>query len=134
MIVLDADDDCPAEEGPALLSRTRAVAPDLMIAVIFAKREFEAWFIASVESLRGKRGVRRDVMPPPDPEAIRGAKEWLSQHMTSGVSYRATLDQPALTAQFDVEAARRARSFDHCYRRIRDLLADPVPLAPMAPV
>ena len=58
----------------------------------------------------------------PDPERIRGAKEWLSDRMPRGRPYNPTIDQPALTSVFDMQAARRADSFDKCYREIVRLL------------
>jgi hypothetical protein len=42
--------------------------------------------------------------------------------MLSGRSYAETTDQPALAAIFDMEMARRADSFDKCYREIRSML------------
>ena len=80
-IILDSDDDCPAELGPALLHRVSQVFRNVPIAVVLAKHEFEAWFLAAAASLRGKRGLRSDINPPNDPEAIRGAKEWLHNQM-----------------------------------------------------
>ena len=91
------------------------------IAVVLAKFEFEAWFLAAAESLRGINGLPEDLEPPADPESIRGAKGWLSRHMTEG-RYSETADQLALTAAFDLNLARRADSFDKCYREITDLL------------
>ena len=121
-IILDSDEDCPAELGPALLNRALQVRSDLPIAVVLAKYEFEAWFLAAAESLRGRRGLRNDIHAPNDPEAIRGAKEWLNQRMEAGRTYRETRDQPALAALFDIEQARQADSFDKCYREIVRLL------------
>ena len=121
-IIFDSDDDCPAELGPALFHRASQARSDLPIAVVLAKHEFEAWFLAAAESLRGQRGLRNDIHPPNDPEAIRGAKEWLSQQMENSRTYRETRDQPALTALFDIEQARQADSFDKCYRDIVRLL------------
>ena len=122
LIILDSDQDCPAELGPALLYRALQVCPNLPIAVVLAKHEFEAWFLAAAESLRGQRGLKNDFHSPDNPEAIRGAKEWLRQRMQSGRTYRETRDQPALAALFDLEQARRADSFDKCYRDIVRLL------------
>ena len=122
LIILDADDDCPAQLGPELLNRASQVRSDLPIAVVLAKHEFEAWFLAAAESLRGQRGLRNDIHPPNDPETIRGAKEWLHQRMESGKTYRSKRDQPALAALFDIEQARQANSFDKCYRDIVRLL------------
>ena len=117
-VVLDSDDDCPATLGPELLGRARKVRPDLPISVVLAKREFEGWFLASAESLRGLRGLASDLKPPPDPESIRGTKEWLTARMTAGRSYVETLDQPALAASFDLLQARTAPSFDKFFRDV----------------
>lgn len=119
-ILLDSDEDPPCELGPALLGRAQARRADLRISVILAHREFESWFLAAAESLRGRRRLTADLIPPADPEAVRGAKEWLSARMDG--SYAATVDQPALAAHFDLEAARRARSFDRLYRKLEALL------------
>ena len=123
-IILDADDACPAQLGPELLNRASQTRSDLPIAVVLAKYEFEAWFLAAAESLRGQRGLRNDIYPPSDPEAIRGAKELLSQQMESSRTYRETTDQPALAALFDIKQARQADSFDKCYRDIVRLLEE----------
>jgi hypothetical protein len=123
LILVDSDDDCPAKLGPQLLARARTTRSDLPICVVLAKREFEAWFLASAESLRGKRGLPDNLTPPPDPEAIRGAKEWITRHMTQGNLYSETLDQPALTALFDPnQAAARSDSFEKCLREITSLI------------
>lgn len=124
LILLDSDDDCPAQLGPALLYRVSQVRDNLPIAVVLAKCEFESWFLASAESLRGKRGLKSDITPPNNPEEIRGAKEWLYQRMQIGKKYRETSDQPALAALFDIEKARQADSFDKCYREIIRLLKE----------
>ena len=121
-ILLDSDDDCPARLGPELLCRALEVRGDLPIAVVLAKHEFEAWFLAAAESLRGHRGLKNDLQSTHNPEGIRGAKGWLRQRLESGETYRETLDQPALTASFDLDQARHADSFDKCYRDIVRLL------------
>jgi hypothetical protein len=125
LVVLDSDDDCPAQVGPELLKRIIQVRSNIVLAVVLAKREFETWFLAAAESLRGQRGLSKDLYSPSDPVAVRGAKEWLSQRMESGRTYSDTLDQPALAACFDFDLARRADSFDKCYRDIVRLLTGP---------
>lgn len=123
LIVLDSDDECPATLAPKLLSRARKIRSDLPISVVLAKREFEAWFLASAESLRGRRGLSETLEAPLDPEVIRGAKEWLTSHMAGGRHYVETLDQSALAASFDMDRARRAPSFNKLYREVMALLA-----------
>ena len=124
LVLLDADDECPKELAPQLLKRVRAAAPHVPAAVVIANREYEAWFIAAAESLRGHRDFPASLAAADDPEAIRGAKEWLrGQH--SCARYSETVDQPALTAIFDIQLARkRSPSFDKFYREVeRCLLA-----------
>jgi hypothetical protein len=121
--LLDADDDCPAQLGPALVGRISVIQSDIPSAVVLAKREYEAWFLAAAESLSEKRGLPADLQPPPDAEAVKGAKEWLRDHMPRNRKYVETADQAALTAVFDFNLARqRSDSFDKCYREITRLL------------
>jgi hypothetical protein len=121
LVLFDAEDDCPAELGPAIVAQVSR--PGVQVAVVLAKHEYEAWFLAAAESLRGRRGLRDDLEPPPDPEAVRGAKEWLRDRMEGSRTYAETLDQVALTAVIDIAGARRADSFDKCYREVAGLLA-----------
>ena len=123
-IILDSDEDCPAELGPALLHRASQARSDLPIAVVIAKNEFEAWFLAAAESLRGRRRLKNDIHPPKDPEAVRDAKGWLDRRMENNESYSETRDQPALAALFSIDQARQADSFDKCYREIVRLLEE----------
>jgi hypothetical protein len=120
LIVLDADDDCPAELAPQLLSWAQAERSDRRIAVVMPKAEFEAWFLAAAVSLRGKRGLPQDLESPPNPEAVRDAKGWLGARLPKG--YSETIDQPALAAFIDCESARTAPSFEKLVRDLRRLL------------
>jgi hypothetical protein len=125
LILLDCDWNaaCAKRDAPELLHRARAVRPDIPISVVLACQEFETWFIAAARSLRGKRGLPEDLETPELPEGIRGAKEWLRNRMPRHRPYAETVDQPALTAAFDLQEARRAPSFDKCYRSIEWLLS-----------
>jgi Domain of unknown function (DUF4276) len=119
-VLLDADDDCPATLGPALLARAVACRPDVPIGIVIANREFESWFLAAAGSLAGKRGLPTDLQNHPSPETPRDAKSWLSKHMGS---YSETLDQPKLTDALDLDVAQqRARSFEKCHREISRLI------------
>jgi len=109
-------------DGPDLLTRATTTRPDRPIFVVLAKHEFEAWLLAAAESIRGKRGLPEDLTAPAEPESIRGAKEWLRDHMPPNRAYSSTTDQPALAALFDMQMARRADSFDKFYREVTTLL------------
>ncbi|MGE5645530.1 MAG: DUF4276 family protein [Acidobacteriota bacterium] len=124
LVVLDSDDDCPAQLGPQLLRRVRSARCDLPSAVVLAQKEFESWFIAAAESLRGKRGLPTDLESPEQPEQIAGAKEWLTKRIAHGRVYAPTVDQASLTSALDLKLARRAASFDKCYRDVIRLLEE----------
>jgi len=118
LILIDADDDCPATLGPRLQQRARAAREDLPISVVLANKEYEAWFLAAARSLRGERSLPADLEPPDHPERIRDAKGWLGKRMAAGRKYSERLDQPALSARFDLRQARSADSFDKFYREV----------------
>lgn len=111
LILLDADDDCPAARGPAILARAQQVLPHRSISVVLAKREYEAWFLAAAPSLDGQRGLRFDPSDAVDPETPRDAKGRLGLRMVGG-RYREITDQPAFSARMNLDQARtRSRSF-----------------------
>lgn len=125
LVLVDADDDCPAELGPQLMTRARRARSDVPTGVVLAKREFEAWFLAAIESLSGHRGLAHDLDVVSDPESIRDAKGALTRNMAGSQAYSPTGDQPALTALFDMRMARqRSDSFDKCWREVERLLAE----------
>ena len=79
--------------------------------MVFATREFEAWFIAAAASLDGHRGFEFDPADAIDAETPRDAKGWLRQRMAGG-TYGETTDQPAFAARFDLQQAfNGSRSF-----------------------
>jgi hypothetical protein len=112
LILLDADDDCPAEAAAQIRARAATIAPHRLISVVLANREFEAWFLASASTLNGRRGLSvLEEEIPPEPDTVRGAKEWISRRIKDG-RYRETTDQPAFSALIDIDLAHaRSRSF-----------------------
>ena len=118
--------------APQLLKWAQAARSDTPIAVVLANKEYEAWFLAAAESLRGRLNLPPDLTSPPAPETIRNAKGWLQNQMPRGSKYRETVGQLELTRHFDLQAARACRSFDKLYRDIARLLAELEPPAPEA--
>ena len=116
LILLDCEDDCPATLAPQLLQRAQRVRSDVNISVVLAYREFETWFLTAAESLRSCCNLAADLMPPAQPEAIRGAKEWLAERMSG--KYSETIDQARLAARMNLELARQSPSFDKLYREM----------------
>ncbi|MCX5889546.1 MAG: DUF4276 family protein [Deltaproteobacteria bacterium] len=123
LLLLDADEDCPATLAPELLERCRQTKPHLPVAVVLATIEMEGWFLGGKESLRGVCGIKPDAVAPPNPESIRGAKERLSKNMEHGRRYLETDDQPALAVKLDFELTKsRCPSFDKFLREVQNLI------------
>lgn len=104
LILFDADDDCPAELGPAIQTWASTAAGDRApCAVVLAKCEYEAWFLSTLEP------------PHPNPEGVRGAKEELANRLAG--RYSATADQASLSAALNLGLAyQRCRSFRRLVR------------------
>ncbi len=111
LILLDADDDCPAALGKTIYTRAQQYIPHRRLSVVLANREFEAWFIASAHSLRGVRGFSLLNDETIHAEIPRNAKGWIREHMQGG-TYSEILDQPAFAAKIDLhQAFKNSRSF-----------------------
>lgn len=111
LILLDADDDCPASLGQEIYDRAQQHVPHRRLSVVLANREFEAWFIAAAESLHGTRGFCMAPDEQVEAEIPRNAKGWMNEHMQGG-TYREILDQPAFAARIDLQQAfDNSRSF-----------------------
>ena len=112
LILFDGDSVCPAELGPAIREWAVAASGEVPCEVVIAHREYEAWFLAAIESLRGHRRIRNDALPHLTPEQPRGAKSHLEARMAPSATYLETTDQPSLSASFSLtDAYRRSRSF-----------------------
>lgn len=109
LVLLDADDDDPGKMQAQITSILgRGAGGTTVIAV--AVREYEAWFLAAIESLRGHGGVSGDAVFDGEPERPRDAKGVLATRMTE--SYRETLHQARFSAVMDLAQARgRSPSF-----------------------
>ncbi|WP_447922000.1 DUF4276 family protein [Achromobacter aegrifaciens] len=111
LVVLDADDDCPAVIGQQIYARAQQYIPHRRLSVVLANREFEAWFIAAAHSLQGARGFSVLAGEHIQAESPRNAKGWMREHMQKG-TYSEILDQPAFVARIDLQQAfDNSRSF-----------------------
>ena len=130
IVLLDLEDDsCAAVLARELAARARSVGLNLPVAIVVVVRAYEAWFLASIETIRGRRvkGLRflpGGVEPPPEPEAVRSPKGWLKGRLVAGRFYKETLDMAPLTALLDCALVRRrCRSFRRLDHAIEQLIA-----------
>lgn len=123
LMLVDSDDDCPKFAARQITDWSKQEAGVTPCEVVMAKREYEAWFLASLESLRGHRGITLDATSETKPEEVRGAKERLETKMRAGLAYSETSDQVALTCRADLHAVyARCRSFRRLVSAFRKLL------------
>lgn len=109
IVLLDSDDDDPEELRVGLQAVVEEAAPGAAITVV-AVREFEAWFLAGAESLRGHRDVRDDASYAQDPEAKRDCKGAMQELMIS--SYAPIRHQAAFASLVDLNMVKdRSPSF-----------------------
>jgi hypothetical protein len=114
LILVDLDDGCPRNEAPLLAKRIRDMEPPFSVVVVCATREYEAWFLASLETIHPGHTY------PGDPESVRDAKGWLRREF----GYRERRDQAHYTQALDVTLAReRSRSFRRLYHAFEELVS-----------
>ena len=110
IVLADSDDDEPEELRARLQATVDDANTSAPAVVSVAVREYEAWFLAGIESLRSHPSVRDDATYEGDCEAPRNPKQRLEALMTE--SYGSVRHQVAFNAQLDLdEVASRSASF-----------------------
>ena len=128
LVLVDADDECPVEAVGSLVDRASALNLGVPVAVVYAKCEYETWFISSLsegtgDGIRSRLNIVSSVNAPEDVEDIRGAKEWLEGRMPRDQSYKPTSDQEPLTHHIDMELVHcRSRSFRRLCHAVEELV------------
>jgi hypothetical protein len=110
LVIIDADDEPPLDLTETLRARAEATARRVPIGVVVANREYEAWFISDMWSLRrrGKFPKANRLEPLVAPEARRDAKGVVSDLL--GCRYQETFHQHDLTAELSFNRGSRRRS------------------------
>jgi hypothetical protein len=134
VILFDGEDDCPKELAAIVRAWAHEAAAGKPCDVVIACREYETWFLAALESLRGQYGIPRNATAPANPESKRDAKGALEEFMPADRAYSETGDQPAMSAVFDMGLAhRRNRSFRKLVKAVGEVLVQlrqPLPAWP----
>ena len=115
LILLDMDDDCAKERAFELADRIRAMESlSFSVVIVCAKCEYEAWFLASLETIQPGHAYRQP------PELRRDAKGWLKKQF----GYRPTRDQSHYTQNLDVNLAlARSRSFRRLHHAFEEIVS-----------
>jgi Domain of unknown function (DUF4276) len=112
LIVFDSDDDPACTIGPNVKMWAQSEAGLIPCEVVAVTREYEAWFISAIESLRENHGISPLATSHNSPETVRDAKGVLQSWMLPPYYYSPRVDQASLTAGLDLrQVHRRCRSF-----------------------
>jgi hypothetical protein len=123
LVLVDADVDCAMEVAGGLSERARNHNPHIPTVIVAAKYRYENWFLASTETLRGRRGLRADLPIVTEPEIIPDAKRWITNHKSQGRAYKETLDQAPMSQMIDIKlVSQRSRSFRRLVHAVDELL------------
>lgn len=121
--VLDCDDGCPVEYVAELRPLIPTDLAKVRLRFAFIVREYESMFLANPEVTRRLLRISSDKAFPNAPEALRGAKEWISKNMPAGKAYKETVDQIRLTSSLNLDALRKnSPSFRHFERALLSLV------------
>jgi hypothetical protein len=115
LILVDVDEACAMEKAYELTQRIgRMEQLPFSVVVVCPKPEYEAWFLASLESIHPAHFYNDD------PEGKRDAKGWLGKNF----GYKPTHHQSSYTHQFDlVLAYHRSRSFRRLHHAFEEVMA-----------
>ena len=128
LVLVDADDECPVEQARILADKASGYNLGVPVAVVYAKSEYETWFISNLsdgtgEAIRARLDIDPLVNAPENVEDIRGAKEWLRGRMRGSQRYRPASDQEGLTHHIDMDLThRRSRSFRRMCHAVEELV------------
>ena len=125
LVLLDLDEEqqCPKAEAIKLARAFGAYGLPYAVVVVFARREYEEWLVASLESIAPRSllfsddTLRRDYPA----ESKRGVKEWLAKQ--TNPPYKATHHQAELTRHLDPDLARECRSFQRLEHAVAELVS-----------
>jgi len=123
LILIDADIYCAKDIAICLANRANVHNPHIPTAVVAAKFRYENWFLASFETLSGKRGLQEELPNIITPEAVPDPKNWITKNKVQGRIYKETLDQAPMSQLIDINLVQsRSRSFRRLLHAIDELI------------
>ena len=128
LVLLDGDEDCPRDLAACLAQTASGLNLGVPVAIVCAHREYEAWFVANLDSgtgdkIRATLELSETAVYEGDVESIASPKGWIQVRMPQSSGYKETQDQSALTPFIDIEhTQKRSRSFRRLCHAVEELL------------
>lgn len=111
IVLMDAENECTVDIAKDFSKRINALGVLFPVVIVIAKRMYETWLLASIETIAGHLDLQPNIEPPPHPEEIPNPKRWLEDHFPPGRAYKETQDQDSMTDLLDIDLASSTRSF-----------------------
>ena len=117
LVLVDADKQCPLEMAQGFSQRISAIGIRFPVVIAVAKCEYEAWFLASLETIAGVTldggyALPADLTYADEVEGRVGVKGWITRQLPDGRIYKETAHQASMTKLIDLDRVRqRSRSF-----------------------
>ena len=117
LVLVDADKKCPVEMAADFAQRILALGVLFPVVIVVAKCEYEAWFLASLETiagvpLDGGYALPAGLIYSGEIEDRVGVKGWITEQFPQGRIYKETIHQASMTKLLDPERVRqKSRSF-----------------------
>jgi len=134
LILLDAEDDCPATLSKLILERVKSVVPaEVAMSCVLPKRMTENWIVAGCATLAGVNGLPDPLPPHSQPEDCGGAG-WLDKQLrlvNPKRKYSKTIDAKRFINAMSLDGCRaNSRSFRKLCKELELRLPPPQPLDP----
>ncbi len=129
LVLIDSDGKCPITLAKQLCQRAIAAHINQPIMIVCAHHMYEAWLVASIDSIAGKPLGQREGLPATvrfdgDPDQLNNPKQWIDDRFTNGRGYKESLDQAEMTKLLELELAfAQSRSFQRLYHAVQEALA-----------
>ena len=131
LVLLDTDGDCPVSLAQGLLRRCEKLGLNCPVEIVCAHRCYESWFLASLDTIKGQRGISDTAVLSQAAEDVSSPKQWLTDQMPTGQAYKETIHQASLSRSIDIGTAHRnSRSFRRLCHALEQLLAHAYPHTP----
>ena len=123
LVLVDADIDCPVEFAEQLSQRSRQIGIRYPVQIVCARRAYESWFLASLDTIKGLYGISNTAALAGNAEDVPNPKQWISDQMPRGQAYKETIHQASLSRAIDLDMAYgNARSFRRLCHAVEQLL------------
>ncbi len=124
LVLVDADSECPVTLAQQLSLRCVEIGTKSPVQIVCAHRSYESWFLASLNTIKGRHGISNSAVLLDDPDAVRNPKQWLGDQMPSGQAYKETVHQASLSRVIDLDmACQNSRSFRRLCHALEELLS-----------